>query len=1277
MKTTTKRGCLLSFIFLLLTGLNGVFAADSAVRLSNDRYTVDYDLAAHTFEVKEKSSGRSRVFTPVFQVVYRSAKPSATMTSINTNEDFEFKVVGYKGDLSLFSANAGAFATCTPVSASLVGNTIEVDYPATADFRLQSVISLPQGNEEPVIESSMTSLKTGYYSVGYYGAPELNRNEISELFQPLPWTGLRVPADSYLTPAFLSTMPGTFLTVGPITYGVYADPSEFPFDPLPCSLARSPFGVALRNQVGKGKELKPMVWSPIMGNGDSYCSANQTKKFKIRTYVSQSTLSTAYEDIARRSFGFGNFRNNDLGSINKTMHRMIDYALSTQWGVFKEDMKGSSYDTDVAGSVKNTSALPPFAIAYVADNEEVFEKRAMPVLEFMLSRENTMFAYDEVGGAGGQTATNSLGKPCMNVSEMLSFYNLTDKRMNALLEIASINRKSAVASHEIALKENFSFYRATGQANYLNNLVAGANKYIDEEITQKPTDFQYVNHSKSSFWSQIAPKFVELYEVYKTTGDVSYLTAARQAARTYAYHLWMAPRFNMGDSVLCNKGGKAPRYRGSGQISIAEEKAPAWRLSEMGLQCEAGGTSTSGHRGIFAANYAAYLLRIGEAAQDTFLLDIGKAAVIGRYTNFPGYHINTDRTTVYEKWNFPLRTLEQLTSTSMHYSHIWTQINLMLDYLVSDVAVRTHGAVDFPGQYVQNIVHMQNQVYTQGGEFYGQKGLSLYMPKDFVSTTSKQLNFLSAYGNGKLYIVFTNQSNEPVETDATIDPSCLTLDGNPFAAWEENVSVPGGVVASNRFSFKIAPNGVTAVAIDGVTVKPKFQQKMAVNTKHNSWNTYYQDNITAGKSKAILINPSDSLTRLFVFSTASAGTLSSYRIDYSIDGGEWKSETDTKYPFEFTIQMDNVSSIEYKLSAGGVVSPVYRIERARPTGVLSGWNSVRRAQGADLNIELSGVAPFSIQYCENDKLHTVDNIAASPYLLHVTPDYNTCYRLYSVTAGDGTEGNASGDAKVVVLDGYDTDRKVSVSADAHVYSAQPAKNFGTQPEMELKGSPANRRDLYLSCDLTAVSLSASERAVLGLWLNSTSRLDEVGNELHLVVSVLEGLIDEQSVSWNSRPDESRIVRLDTVAITASTPMGGYIYLDVTSAVREGARGVATFKVEFLKGQEVASLYFASKENGEPSKTPHVAVVTEAAVSLLQTGDTDNVTIRPTAVDEWFEVLSPTAPQAITVINNLGQVIVRVSGDTTRIEMKAWAPGVYYVIVKCAGGKEYRKTIIKI
>ncbi len=77
------------------------------------------------------------------------------------------------------------------------------------------------------------------------------------------------------------------------------------------------------------------------------------------------------------------------------------------------------------------------------------------------------------------------------------------------------------------------------------------------------------------------------------------------------------------------------RSKGHQQMYYPEEKAPAWRLSEIGLTPESSGTST-GHRGIFMANYAPWMLRLGYYAKDSFLMQVAKAAIIGRVQEFPG-----------------------------------------------------------------------------------------------------------------------------------------------------------------------------------------------------------------------------------------------------------------------------------------------------------------------------------------------------------------------------------------------------------------------------------------------------------------------------------------------------------------------------------------------------------------------------------------------------------------------------------------------------------------
>jgi hypothetical protein len=1259
------------FFHILLTTVSAV-----NIKLTNDRYELDYDTETSSYIVKETKSGVTRTFSTAFYVVYRATKPTLTLERVADNIYLDLPAFG--DSLNLFAPTAGAFTLeNTPTSVNESAGIITLAYPSRTNHQLSARIYLPAGDQEPVVESSLKSLRTGYFAVGFYGSPELNRTEIAELYQSIPYTGKRVPITSTLTPAFLCTLPGTFLSVGLITYGVFADPDEFPFMPLPNNLAKSRFGVALKNRAGFGKELKPMVWAPIIGNNDSYMSANATKKFKFRPYVTRGSMTATYEDIARRQFGFGNFRNNDLGSLNKTMHRMIDYAMTTEWGVFIEDLKGANYSTDVKNSVKNISVLPKYSAAFIADRADIYEKRALPVLEFLLSRENDMYAEETTGGAGGQVATNTLGKPCMNYSEMLSFYNITNKSMAALLTLANENKKGGVSSNISVLRENFSLYNATQNPTAYNTLISGVTKYINEELNAKPIDFRYGNHPKSGFWNTITPNFAELFQIYLSTGNESYLQAARDGARIFAYHIWMSPRVVPGDSVTVNIGNVAPRYRTTGgTISIPQEKAPVWRLSEMGLHSEATNTCTGGHRAVFTANHASTLLRIGSLTKDTFLLDIAKNAVIGRYTNFPGYHINTDRTTVYEKSDFPMRTTTLLnTTTSMHYNHVWPQINLMFDYMVSDVAARTLGAVDFPGHYVQNLAHMQSQVYTNGGKFYGDQNLTLWMPKDIVSPANEQLNFISAYGNGKFYIVFTNQNSQQVNTTVTINSTLLNVNGKSYAQWQQNISASGGFISGNQFTVSVAPHGVTAIAIDGVDVKTKFQQKLLTNTLKNRWNKYYEPSIPVGASRSILLNPSDSLTRLYVFSTNAKGTHTSVKLQYSINKGNWQELTDNVYPFEFSVDINTATSIDYKVIIGTSTSEVYTYERQKPTAVISGWNSIKKTQSTVLPIHFTGLAPYEIKYSENGEVNELKGIQDSVYLLQVNPQTTSYYKLLAMKDADGTEGIVSGDAKVVLVDAYEPLQKFIAKQDAQTHKTSPTLNYGAASQLELKGSISFRRDLFYSFDIPALALKPNQRALINLWVNSTLRLDAPYLTKQIVATKFSDTWLETTINWSNQPAMTQSLVLDTIAVSYQTTVPGWINFDITNLVKQGFSGNLNLKVEFLRGEDVASIFVATKESSIEANRPYFAVADPLNTITNVLPDRSAFSIFPTIINNYFEVKGTAVPAEIAVFDITGNQLLNIQNQH-RVNTSTLATGVYLIVIRSADNQIFRMKIIK-
>ena len=54
--------------------------------------------------------------------------------------------------------------------------------------------------------------------------------------------------------------------------------------------------------------------------------------------------------------------------------------------------RGCTYATDVPGAVKNVSSLNPLEIAVLNDNRTMLLERALPVYEYVLSREKLLLS---------------------------------------------------------------------------------------------------------------------------------------------------------------------------------------------------------------------------------------------------------------------------------------------------------------------------------------------------------------------------------------------------------------------------------------------------------------------------------------------------------------------------------------------------------------------------------------------------------------------------------------------------------------------------------------------------------------------------------------------------------------------------------------------------------------------------------------------------------------------------------------------------------------------
>lgn len=890
--------------------------------------------------VKITSAGRTYTFTPAFRILYNAADPAMALKpagirkveynvltwkvtdsskadfiqkKVNASvagDGFDDRILRAKSEWRTASIyNAGESVSLQANGFRQNKDTVFFSYPYT-DGSLSAYVAL-SAKPYPVLHFTFRPGKSGYYSIGYTGAPAFTKEQVAGLWQPLIWQEKRVPDAAYLTPAFMAPLPLTMVNDGRNTLGVLASPEHLPFQPLPM-LPNSQFGVAVRNEEGK---LQPQVYAPIPGGAGSHMSKGDVFSFSMQLVAEPQDITHTYQHIAQKIFGFRDYRRNDIASLNTVLDNMTAYAM-THYAWFVDSLKGFAYSTDVPGAVKNVSSLNPLELALVRDDSVMFEKRAYPLTEFMLSREKFLFSLDSLQKI--QSPSRRLKGPVAPLSELgalyavfgqsNSFYLRMMEREYDTERVRNLDVKEKGASWINAMH----LYKATGKQAYLDAARTKADEYLRQRVRQPQTAFNDPFAGSFFFWPAYTNRWIELSQLYELTGDTAYLNAAVQGARNYTMFTWMGPKIP-DSSITVNKGGKAPMYwylrsKGHAQMYYPEEQAPAWRLSEIGLTPESSGTST-GHRGIFMTNYAPWMLRIGYYAKDTFLMNVAKAAVVGRYRSFPGYHINTERTTAYEQENFPLHDHKAQSVNSFHYNHILPMASMLIDYLVTDAFVKSRGQISFPAEYIEGYAYLQNKLYGSApGKFYNVEGAQLWMPAKLLSATSKELNYIAARKGNRLLLAFTNQSAAAAESGITLNPALVkTGDGT-------RITPLNGVKAAgkgNTFRFTVPPNGIAVFAVENVTPVVQFQDKILATAKDNG-NDYGE--IPTGRAKALLFKLGAYGRRLFVYLEDDDNQWRSVRLHYTDAAGKEQALHDTAYPFEFTVPLQRAYPLQCRLT---------------------------------------------------------------------------------------------------------------------------------------------------------------------------------------------------------------------------------------------------------------------------------------------------------------------------------------------------------------------------
>lgn len=811
------------------------------------------------------------------------------------------------------------------------GNVIRWTFPVNAQFTLTASLTMPPGAAEPVVKYELTPTAAGYYSVGFAGMPELDPAQVDAIWQPWVWQEKRFPTQSFLSVEEMCGLPATMVEKDGVTYGVIADPDRIPFRLPSMQLDRLAFGLLLRNRTG---QAQPQFFAPVPGSGESKRAAGQTYAGGCRLLFFRGSQLAAFQYVAQTVFGFRDYRKNVFVNLNQTLENFIEYGLNDQYVGWNADLRGFDYSTDVAQTVKVVSALHPLSVALLTDNQSIYQRRALPMIEFNLSRQKYLFALQK--GITRQNASGKMAGPGIEVAELAGLQQFFGGRSPVFRHLADSLKTTTrelnlrIPSRGDSWPNLLGLYRMNHDPATLTQVRQKADAYIQTRINTPQTDFREANvPGAGQFWSDFAPIWPELLDLYEETQDRKYLDAAAIGAQRYAQYVWFSPRIP--DSTLTiNPNGivdfrcfEGVRDQMPPMVAGAQT-VPAWRVSQIGLTPEACNTFNS-NPAIFLTHYAAPLLRLGYYTNNDFLRAVARSAVVGRYSNYPGYDINGIFNTVYERPDYPLRDYREISYNQPYYNHVWPQIALLFDYLISDTFVKSAGRIRFPHQFSPGYAYLKSNVYGQApGEFYGDKNVRLWLPKQVLRVDNEQINYLSGYGNGNFYVALTNQSNEPAEVTLTLNPNVVPVGAGrtyPVRVWSENQPGqtwpgPATKMTNGTLRLRLAPGGITALAIDGLAIRTQFQDKVydLVPTAPTR-KTFSRTVSPFGPVSAMILSPGRGLTSAYFWLEANDDRLKRATLHYRPTGDtKWKQTDDSNYPFEFSIPLaDSTRGLDWRI----------------------------------------------------------------------------------------------------------------------------------------------------------------------------------------------------------------------------------------------------------------------------------------------------------------------------------------------------------------------------
>jgi hypothetical protein len=627
----------------------------------------------------------------------------------------------------------------------------------------------------------------------------------------------------------------------------------------------------------------------------------------------------AYRTVADEVFGWHDYRKNGEVSLTEAAFNMIDLYKDDTHGGWWNRAK-AFYQIESKNGSTQASPLTELSLYRLTGDREIYRKRVLPTLEFLLSRSAPHFSPipEDTGSYDAGSMDGPVG--IFGATVYGGLWEMTNRRTSALREAAFpgdsvrlTTTQQNFETHNQPFDEWLGRYLFLGDEAALDRAVREADEYIAQSIHKRPDRELETN---SFFLMARTPAWEGLLRLHEITGEKRFLDAAVHGARMVMTGIWTQPSLKddevvihpggycHGDKVdlLLHRGGEEYRLGWPRQSGDTPEKTvPAWLVSNAGLSFETPATYTyqnNGGRMIFQVPWASAFLRLAQYTGDPQFETYARNAVVGRFGNYPGYYYTTF-TDVMSKARFPYEGPDM---SFIYYHHIPVHLSWTLDYLVSEARLLSQGEIDFPALRQFGYAFFDNLVYGhQPGEVMGEKGMWLWFDRDLLKLDNPQINYLTAQNGKSLAVILMNSNRAAEKVTLTFNPKEIDPAAGNFSQARYLAGGTGEVtLVENALELEVPARGLVVLALDGLGIQVPSQREhpAAKPSAQPGQVTVPVDKMMELRAVAIQVDPGP--WDAYIWSTAGSGKLREITLTWKA-GDKQGSVTDYDYPYEFSI----------------------------------------------------------------------------------------------------------------------------------------------------------------------------------------------------------------------------------------------------------------------------------------------------------------------------------------------------------------------------------------